>query len=241
MTVTDRLNLRAPIGGGISFANAVNKMHWAPGQHVTLIGPTGVGKTELMVDLLGLSRKWVIYFSTKRIDSTADRLKKAGFREVRTAAEINPEIATKYILAPAWDRKISDKELDRRHADQFTAALKLAFWQTGWTVAIDELEYINRDLGIEAPVNRLLRQGRSQNNSMILGTQRPRHVTLHAYEQASHLFLWRQSDMGNVMRAAELAGINRETVLEVMPTLSKHDVLYVNTDTGLTFITNTRW
>jgi hypothetical protein len=53
--------------------------------------------------------------------------------------------------------------------------------------------------------------------------------------------LWKQSDLSNVIRAAELAGVNREIVMEVIPELNKHDVLYINTDTGETFITNTRW
>jgi ABC-type cobalamin/Fe3+-siderophores transport system ATPase subunit len=155
-------------------------MDWRQGEHVTLIGPTGVGKTELMVKLAGL-RRW-----------------------------------------------------------RSEEALSRAFWQTGWTVLIDELEYINRDLKIDSPVNRLLRQGRSQGNSMVVGTQRPRYVTLHAYEQATHLFMWRQADLSNITRASELAGVNRAAVLEVLPHLSHHDALYVNTITGDMFVTNTR-
>lgn len=224
----------------ITFADALERMAWVPGEHTTLIGPTGVGKTELGIALVS-RRVWVLFLNTKRIDATQKRLKELGYRTIRTGAELNPEVAQKYILSPVWDKKVSPDTLDKRHAEQFSMALSRAFWQTGWTVFIDELEYINRDLRIEAPVNKLLRQGRSQNNSMILGTQRPRYVTLHAYEQATHLFLWKQSDLGNATRAAELAGINRSLVMEVMPTLEKHDVLYVNTANGLTFITNTRW
>lgn len=215
-------------------------MDWRQGEHVTLIGPTGVGKTELMVELMRL-RKWCVFLNTKRIDKTQGRLRSdLGFRTIKRAVDLNPEVASRYIVAPPWPRKLGSEQTDAQHRAVFSEALTRAFWQTGWTVGIDELEYINRDLRIESPVNRLLRQGRSQGNSMILGTQRPRHVTLHAYEQATHLFMWRQADLGNVARASELAGVNRARVLEVLPALNKHDTLYINTVTGNMFTTNTR-
>lgn len=230
-----------PIGAElerVTWPVTVARMGWRQGEHVALVGPNGVGKTELGIDLL-LQRRWGIFFNTKRIDPTQNLLQGHGFRRTRDGI-INPEASPRWIVSPTWSRR-NFATIDAAHSTVYTRALVEAFWQTAWTVLIDELEYINKDLGIVAPVEKLLRQGRSQRNTMIVGTQRPRHVTLHAYEQARHLFLWRQDDMENVKRAADLAGINRIMVMRVMPSLAKHDVLYVKKDGGEMFITNTRW
>jgi hypothetical protein len=60
-------------------------------------------------------------------------------------------------------------------------------------------------------------QGRSQGNSLITATQRPRFIPLEAYDQASHLFLWRDNDTANIARVAEMAGVNRKTVIDIVP------------------------
>lgn len=229
-----------PTSESVTWSEAVGRMDWRQGEHVTLIGPTGVGKTELMAKLLGLPPWWV-FFSTKRIDTTQDDLKKYRPLTIKDAAGLNPEVSRRYVLAPKWNLKQDADHQEAAHARIFAGALHRAFVQTGWTVAIDELEYINRDLKVTSPLDRLYRQGRSQGNSVFGASQRPRWVTLHAYEQATHLFIWRMADMGNIIRAAELAGVNRQLVSAIVPTLDKHDVLYVNTITGDTFTTNTRW
>jgi energy-coupling factor transporter ATP-binding protein EcfA2 len=224
----------------VGWESAVAHMAWQQGEHITLIGPTGSGKTELIIALLRHHR-WVLFLSTKRIDKTIIPLKTMGYKTIHSSNELNPEIHSRFIIAPKWQRKLDPVKQSAFHKKVFSDTLTRAFWQTGWTVAIDELEYINRDLQITVPVNLLLRQGRSQGNSLIVGTQRPRHVTLHAYEQADHIFIWKQGDASNVERAAEFTDLSKREVMRISSTLGKHDVLYVKKETGDMFITNTRW
>src|SRR5262245_13095495 len=162
-------------------------MDWRPGEHVTLIGPTGAGKTELTIKLIEL-RRWVVFLATKRIDPTQARLKQLGFRTISDPVELNPEVAHRFTLKPPWPRKASAAQIKDLHARVFREGLNRAFYQTGWTVVVDEGRYVARRLGLESELEMFWLQGRSQGNTLMLSTQRPRFIPLEAYDQASHLF-----------------------------------------------------
>jgi hypothetical protein len=52
----------------------------------------------------------------------------------------------------------------------------------------------------------LLQQGRSAGISVVAMTQRPAFIPLAFYDQATHLFVWRDNDLRNRQRIGELAG-----------------------------------
>jgi hypothetical protein len=215
------------------------RMDWRQGEHVTLIGPTGRGKTELLTELLDI-RRYNVFLGTKRVDSTQARLKSMGYREISDPAQLNVEVAQRVVFRPSFPRRATAAALKQAHKVAFRDLLTRAFAQTSWTVVIDELRYITDFLGLTDEVMLLWLQGRSQGNTVVCGTQRPRHVPLEAYDQATHLFFWHDPDHDNVERVAKIASLNRRAVLATVPNLAHHDVLYVNTVTGDTFVTNTR-
>lgn len=206
---------------------------WKQGEHVTLLGPTGQGKTTLALDLLPL-RKYVTVFETKAKDKTITPLiKEEGYHKVEVWPP--PAWAHRVILWPSTKKPSYRLEQQR----EFHHALSDIYTAGGWCVYIDELRYICDTLKLAPYVENLWQQGRSLGISVIGGNQRPRHVPLNAYDQATHLFVWNFNDKQNAKRLSEIIGIDEKEVTEVIRGLRKYYVLYINADTKEMYITNT--
>lgn len=206
-------------------------LRWRQGEHVTLIGPTGCGKTTLTNELVEL-RTYSMFLGSKRIDETQDELKKLGFRTVPDSEQIHPDVARRWYVKPKVNPKHSADSIISHNRDVLRATLMRAYHEGGWAVFIDEGRYVTDILGLKKETVMLIIQGRSQYNSVIMGTQRPRHVPLEAYDQATHIFLWRDPDLQNVARVAEIIGMNRREAQEKVAQLGFHEFLYYNTHTG---------
>lgn len=210
---------------------------WKQSQHITLIGPNGRGKTNLLTHILPM-RKYKVFLGTKRKDSTQDALVRgmgdSKYRVARSWGEVHQDISRNWMLRPPFPKDASVEQLKAYHAKVFREALMGMFREGGWTIAMDEIRYLTAYLKLQDVIELLLLQGRSLGLSIVSGTQRPRSVPLEAYSMASHLFFWHTPDHEDVARVAELASIGRSTVMEVVPALDadKHECLYVNVKSG---------
>lgn len=198
---------------------------WNQGEHVSLIGPTGQGKTTLGMALLP-RRSYVVVMATKPKDATLDVLKRRGYKKTE---EWPPSgVSQKVILWPPYKRP----EYEKKQQQVFAHAMDDIFGSGGWCVFVDEAAYFVDDLKLEKWLKRFWRQGRSLGISLVAATQRPAWIPLDIYSAASHLFLWGTNDPNDLQRLGGIAGgVDVKKVRETVSALKPHEVLYVDTRT----------
>lgn len=181
---------------------------WKVGQHVAAVGDTGTGKTYLVSRLVRL-RNYVVVFRTK-----PDDIRFEGFRTFRKAKALDDPGNTRILLSPDYTYQI------REGAEM----LERVWRQGGWTVVIDELWYVEKQLKLGPFVERLLTQGRSKNISVIVGMQRPAQISRFAISQCTHLFSFR-------VEGRDLQTIKESTtprIVQPIDNLRGHRFVYYN-------------
>lgn len=200
---------------------------WRQGEHVSLIGPTGGGKTTLALEILP-RREWAVAIGTKPKDDTLEALvRQPGWVRQR---EFKPTARTKKIVL--WPKATALRS-QKHQAEVLSQAFDDIFAMHNWCIFADEVRYLCKSLGMQPLCESMWLQGRSIGISFVTATQRPAHVPLEMYSQATHVFLWQDSDRYNLRRLGEIGGVNTAAVVHTVPTLERHEVLYVDTRTRL--------
>lgn len=188
---------------------------WEQGEHFTLIGPTGSNKTTTALECLLPRRDYVLAFVTKRKDPVIWSLQDQGYDVFRDWKDIPHDVSPRRVLAP---RSNGEHDLDGQR-ECFRAALAAAFRQGGWTVYLDETRYVTELLSLARSTELLWHQGRSEGTTVVACAQRPSHLPLLAYSQATHLGFWKTSDHRDLIRMGEIGGMDRREVAEEVSNL----------------------
>jgi len=209
-----------------------------PGEHIAIIGATGQGKTILQKNILP-KFPFVAAFATKPQDRSMDALiEEHSYVRLARWLRLNPVDHPRRVVWPDAS-KLDSVETQK---DVFARALELIFAEVGkpkhapvgWAVAIDELWYVTNMLGLGKEIKLFLFQARSLGHSLVVATQRPAGVPVEIYSQSTHLFFFQDSDLRNLERLSEInARANRQLIRMTISNLDDHQVLYVNTRSGL--------
>lgn len=186
-------------------------VEWRQGEHVGIVGRTGSGKTYLMRELLEL-RGHAVFLRTKD-----DSIELPGFTRRRHAEAMDGMYAERILLDPEYHRQT----FETYHM------LERAFRQGGWTVAIDELWYVEQ-LGVKRSIDRLWTQGRTLGLTLLAGMQRPSQVSRFALSQCRHLFIFAcEGRDADVVKDATTPRMKF-----AIPQIEGHDFVYYNSGTG---------
>lgn len=184
---------------------------WQQGEHVGIVGRTGQGKTYLMRELLAY-RGHAVFLRTK--DDTIDL---PGFVRRRHAEAMDGMYAERILLDPEYHRQT----FESYHM------LERAFRQGGWTVAIDELWYVE-GLGLKRSIDKLWTQGRSLGVTVLAGMQRPSQISRFALSQCRHFFIFACEGRD----AAVITDATSPRMKFAIPQIEGHDFVYYNAATG---------
>lgn len=207
-------------------------IRWAQGEHVSIVGPTGYGKTTIEKAMLGL-RDYVVVIGTKPRaphgdPNLAGLIKEQGFARIKKwPPPLPPALMPKVILWP--DYNTPDDLTD--NVPVYREAMQHIFAKGGWCVAADELAFMVRRLGLRTELEDMWQQGRGIGISLLGCTQRPAWVPLEMYSMATHLFLFACNDDADLKRIQGIGGVDPATIRRIVRGLNKYEFLYVNTAT----------
>jgi energy-coupling factor transporter ATP-binding protein EcfA2 len=200
------------------------------GEHISVIGPTGTGKTTLGLELIG-ARPDQVVVATKRQDDVLDKLPARGYAPIPRWPRGGID-GGRVLLWPRGGSTTAERYA--RQSERISEALEAIFDQGGWTVLVDEARVVADPayLGLRHQINELLIQGRTSRISMVLGFQRPAWVPPEAYDQPSYLFIAADNDRKNVIRFKEIGGADGELVAETVKRLRKYEWAMVDARPG---------
>lgn len=220
-----RISVEAPRVPWDTFVN--ERLQWRHGEHFALIGPTGQGKTTMLMNLLPL-HPYVVVFATKPRDITMETLVQSGYLRMERWTSLDPRMYPRRVLWPPAGR-LNSVETQKAI---FRDAFQRIYREGGWTVAVDETWFVANTLKLGTELKLYLLQARALGISLICATQRPAYVPLEIYDQSSHIMFWRDNDESNLRRISGISWRSADMVRTIVANLDRHQVLYIDIRTG---------
>ena len=203
----------------------IEKWQWEQGQHVTIIAPTGAGKTTLMHQLF-TKRDWNVLFAFKPRDSTYDSYLESGEWERATRWPPRKNQSPNGQNVILWPRIRTVDDIQEK-AGVFKKCLESVFIDGGWTVGLDDLYYISEKMGFRRLIETLNYNVRALDVSLVSAMQRPAWVPRSCWDQSSHAFIGRMSNRDDIAQIRGLAGVSVKVLMEWQDELDDYEFLYL--------------
>lgn len=205
---------------------------YRPGQHVTIIGPNGRGKSTLGLDLLGATATKDMQahvLVSKPRDETIDHYtKKLKYKTIETYP---PPWSFKkpngYMVRPY--QSLTDLEGDeQRLTNEFRATMRGCYASPKATIVFaDEAQELQSGLKLKRECDAHWKRGRSLKSGMWALAQRSAHNSQDMYNAPEHLFLFSDPDKRNRQRFSEIGGVDPDLVMETVYELDPYQSLYI--------------
>lgn len=213
----------------VAWAQFRTRVRLLQGQHITIIGTTGSGKTVLARELLK-TRDYVAVLGTKNTDIELYAPFQALGYEITDNFEAEPDRdESRIIFRPRL--ATPDAKGRKGQAEAFQVMLFEVWEVGGWTLYADEIFTLTNSLNLGVTFDEFWTAGRSENITVVASTQEPVNIPRRAYTAATHLFLFQNSDQTRIDRISELSAGHGKLVRRLLPLLPEHEFIYVNTRT----------
>lgn len=207
-----------------------------PGEHVTIVGSTGKGKTNLLNHIQDLY-PYTVAFGTKRTDNTMDRLRQRGY-VVWPKWKSLP--ASQYPRRIIWPKSGKLSQMVETQREVFEDAIEHIYAEggrpkdnpVGWAIAIDELWWFTNMLKLDKLLRTILQHARSAGISLLGATQRAAFIPTEFFSQPTHLFFFATQDDNNLQRIGDINSGNKRLIRDLVSNLDQYQVLYINNVTG---------
>lgn len=205
-----------------------------PGEHVSFFGRTGSGKTTLQFKLLDQSiskDNRAIILQMKPRDETFDKWAKT--LDVRSTENWPPSFFKRirdrnrrgWILKP---RHQFDATADNEaHRAIFKKVISDNYKRGKRITVADEVYGLAKELRLADDLIAVWTKGRSMENGLWGGTQRPAWVPGWMYNQPQHLFIAHEADKQARKRYTEIGGIDPSLVDNTVMGLEQFEFMYI--------------
>lgn len=221
------------------------------GDHVSILGPTGTGKTHIALNLAEI-RTYVMVIATKPRDPLVEDTLTRGYHRVTTAElqkgvdyvdgrPLHPRMVYWPQLTDGQVRRIPERQrIQARKKFQkplVAGALGYVDLNGHWCVVLDEGTWIYKDLRLGDDVDSALNQWRTNKASIIILGQRPAWMGRYVLSQPTHVFLFHTANAEDAKALGDISGVNTKLVRHLVQNLDRdqHQFLYYNARTQAMF------